>query len=200
MQEIDIPALQSNDLLVKVGAAGYCHTDYQVYEGVYGSKCPLTPSHEPVGTVVQTGPEVHGWQAGDRVGVLLFRHACGKCLGCRKTLAAEGRIDLRFCEDVSMAGLNDDGAMAQYIVADASNTVKLPDSVPFEQGAPLMCAGVRYSGLCLGMPLTKSDNCLGRHPQSTHSSIFQGWCYRHRWPRCTSSAVPKGIRTPGRRH
>ena len=110
---------------------------------------PLTPSHEPVGTVVQTGPEVQGWQPGDRVGVLLFRHACGKCLGCRETLAAEGRIDLRFCENVSMAGLKDDGAMAEYIVADASNTIKFPDSVPFEQGAPLMCTGVCYSGLCL---------------------------------------------------
>lgn len=41
-----------------------------------------------------------------------------------------------------MAGIKDDGAMAEFMIADAANTVKLPDSVSFEQGAPLMCAGV----------------------------------------------------------
>lgn len=41
-----------------------------------------------------------------------------------------------------MAGIKDDGAIAEFMIADAANTVKLPDSVSFEQGAPLMCAGV----------------------------------------------------------
>ncbi|RAH67551.1 alcohol dehydrogenase GroES-like domain-containing protein [Aspergillus aculeatinus CBS 121060] len=146
IQEVDLPTLQENDLLVQVGAAGYCHTDYQVYVGVYGSQCPLTPSHEPVGTVVQVGSAVQHFKRGDRVGVLLFRHACGSCLACRTTLAEQGRVDPRFCETISMAGIKDDGAMAEYIVADAENTVKLPDSVAFEQGAPLMCAGTTVWG------------------------------------------------------
>jgi D-arabinose 1-dehydrogenase-like Zn-dependent alcohol dehydrogenase len=41
-----------------------------------------------------------------------------------------------------MTGLSTDGGMAEYMLSDAENTVSLPDSVPFEQGAPLMCAGV----------------------------------------------------------
>ncbi|KAL1631093.1 hypothetical protein SLS56_004619 [Neofusicoccum ribis] len=50
--EIPVPTIGPNDLLIKIGAAGFCHTDHQVYEGVYKSQLPITPSHEPVGTVV----------------------------------------------------------------------------------------------------------------------------------------------------
>lgn len=85
---------------------------------------------------------VDGWKIGDRIGALLFRHACGKCQGRQRTLREEGRHDLRFCKNASLAGLKDHGAMAEYMIADANNAVKLPDSVSFEQGAPLMCAGV----------------------------------------------------------
>jgi D-arabinose 1-dehydrogenase-like Zn-dependent alcohol dehydrogenase len=103
----------------------------------------MTPSHEPVGTIVAIGSAVDGWKIGDRIGALLSRHACGSCRECQRTLKEDGRYDLRFCKNASLAGLKNDGAMAEYMIADASNAVKLPDSVPFEQGAPLMCAGVR---------------------------------------------------------
>jgi D-arabinose 1-dehydrogenase-like Zn-dependent alcohol dehydrogenase len=102
----------------------------------------MTPSHEPVGTVVAVGSIVDGWKIGDRIGALLFRHACGTCQGCQWTLAKEGRYDIRFCKNADLAGLKNDGAMAEYMIADAANAIKLPDSVSFEQGAPLMCAGV----------------------------------------------------------
>ncbi|CAG8363587.1 unnamed protein product [Penicillium salamii] len=152
VQSIKVPEMRENDLLFKVGAAGYCHTDYQVWEGVYQTKTPTTPSHEPVGTIVAMGPAVKGWSIGDRIGALLFRHACTNCRGCVRTLKEEGRYDIRFCENNSMAGVKDDGAMAEYMIADASNTVKLPDSVSFEQGAPLMCAGTTVWG---GIKATK---------------------------------------------
>jgi D-arabinose 1-dehydrogenase-like Zn-dependent alcohol dehydrogenase len=70
------------------------------------------------------------------VGAILFQHQCYKCLGC-KTFD-----DVRFCDNKDMTGLSTDGGMAEYMLSDAENTVPLPDSIPFEQGAPLMCAGV----------------------------------------------------------
>lgn len=102
----------------------------------------MTPSHEPVGTIVALGSEVDGWKVGDRIGALLFRHACGTCQECQRSLREVGRCDLRFCKNASLAGLKDDGGLAEYMIADAADAVKLPDSVQFEQGAPLMCAGV----------------------------------------------------------
>jgi NADPH:quinone reductase-like Zn-dependent oxidoreductase len=131
-------------VLIKTGAAGFCHTDYQVWEGVYKSPLPIAGSHEPVGTIVAVGSEAQSkWKVGQRVGVLLFRHACHACGGCKAS------NDIRFCENGDFAGLKADGGFAEYIIGDASNIVALPDEVPFEQGAPLMCAGVSQPFLLL---------------------------------------------------
>lgn len=112
---------------------------YQVWEGVYESPTPLVPSHEPVGTIVAMGKKAGKagkWKIGQRVGYLLFKHQCHNCLGC------ETYKDIRFCFNKNLAGLKNDGGMAEYSTADADNAVLLPDDVPFEQAAPLMCAGV----------------------------------------------------------
>lgn len=133
-------------MLVRIGAASFCHTDYQVYEGVYSSKCPMIPSHEPVGTVVSIGADVDSkWKIGQRVGVLNFRHPCGKCNKCRwHSQAYDGALDARFCEEKNMAGITQDGGFAEYLCADPMTTVLLPEGLSFEQAAPLMCAGVSF--------------------------------------------------------
>ncbi|KAK0855988.1 hypothetical protein LTR57_022301 [Friedmanniomyces endolithicus] len=137
---IAVPKPESNDLLLKMGAAGFCHTDYQVWEGVYQSKTPIVPSHEPVGTIVAMGPKAEAfgkWKVGQRVGAVMFKAACQHCIGCETTKG------VRFCKQNQVAGLKHDGGMAEYMLADADETVLLPDEVPFEQAAPLLCAGVR---------------------------------------------------------
>src|SRR5262249_208190 len=140
LHEIPVPEVGDSDLLVKSAAAGFCHTDYQVWEGVYQSPTPIVPSHEPVGTIVAVGPKVQGkWKVGQRVGALLFRHQCHSCTGCKVT------NDIRFCENIDFAGLKADGGMAEYFIADGKNSVLLPDEVDFVDGAPLMCAGVSFN-------------------------------------------------------
>lgn len=125
------------DVLIKVGAAGFCHTDYQVFQGVYESPCPIVPSHEPVGTIVAVGPKVDSyWKVGQRVGVNLFQHQCHSCIPC------EVLDDIRFCENAELAGLKNNGGFAEYMLSDSESIVLLPDSLSFEQAAPLMCAGV----------------------------------------------------------
>lgn len=133
-----VPKIGDNDVLIKIGAAGWCHTDYQVWEGVYKSPCPTVPSHEPVGTVVQVGPKAKDkFKTGDRVGAILFQHQCHNCVNC------DLFDDIRFCKNVEFKGLQNDGGMAEYMSSDAEQTVLLPHGLPFEQAAPLMCAGVR---------------------------------------------------------
>ena len=82
------------------------------------------------------------WKVGQRVGMLCFKHACRTCDGCRNYEEVPGKPDIRACANKEMAGFTHDGAIAEYIVGDAEQAVLLPDNVPFEQGAPLMCAGV----------------------------------------------------------
>lgn len=98
------------------------------------------PSHEPVGTIVAVGSKAGAkWKVGQRVGALLFRHACKHCTKCETT------NDIRFCENGDFAGLKNDGGMAEYMIGDADNICELPDEISFVQGAPLMCAGVSLS-------------------------------------------------------
>lgn len=139
LHEVPVPTVGETDLLVKTGAAGFCHTDYQVWEGVYKSPTPMIPSHEPVGTVVAVGSKVDDkWKVGQRVGAILMRHQCHTCQGCRV------HNDIRHCENKDLAGLSADGGMAEYFIADSNNAVLLPDEVEFSNAAPLMCAGVSF--------------------------------------------------------
>ncbi|KAF9628963.1 Alcohol dehydrogenase superfamily zinc-containing [Lasiodiplodia theobromae] len=162
LQDIPVPEIGDNDLLVKIGAAGFCHTDYQVFEGVYKSPLPMTPSHEPVGTIVAVGKEAaQKWQVGQRVGALLFKHACGTCAPCRmfKDPPGSDKPDIVVCQGKELLGLTHDGGFAEYVVADAETTSLLPDGLPFEQAAPLMCAGatvwggIKHLGLPPGAPV-----------------------------------------------
>lgn len=144
--ERPVPTCGKHDLLVQVYAAGFCHSDLQVLQGQFPAKLPMIPSHEPAGKIVQVGPEVQGnWKVGDRVGVLNFKNACRQCVGCQQHMRRSSgtRTDPRFCESRQMAGFKHDGAFAEYMLADPQTTVHLPEGVSFEQGAPLMCAGVR---------------------------------------------------------
>lgn len=141
--ERDAPKCGDSDILVQICAAGFCHSDHQVLQGQFPAKLPIIPSHEPAGRIVQIGAKVAGdWQIGDRVGVLNFKNACGDCVGCKQHMRKNALPDSRFCAHRQMAGFKHDGAFAQYMLADPETTVHLPDLVSFEQGAPLMCAGV----------------------------------------------------------
>ena len=93
---------------------------------------PMTLGHEVAGVVEQAGTQVTNVKAGDRVG-LHYNITCGECSYC--TTGNE-----QFCSKVRMLGHYTDGGYAEYIAIPARNAVLLPDEIPFEQGATLMCA------------------------------------------------------------
>ncbi|KAG8751480.1 hypothetical protein FRC14_007831 [Serendipita sp. 396] len=132
--DLPTPELEPGLMLVKVKVAGFCHTELLVLDGEYHSQLPMIPGHENVGVIAAIGEAVTGFNVGDRVGVGLFRKACGQCREC-----ANGTSN--FCSSVELAGLNVDGGMAEYVLADPAWTVHLPDEMPFVKAAPLMCAG-----------------------------------------------------------
>ncbi|KAF2222282.1 alcohol dehydrogenase GroES-like domain-containing protein [Elsinoe ampelina] len=160
LSNVPIPELPEEGLLVKVHAAGFCHSDLQVFEGQFAADLPMIPSHEPAGEIVAVGGKVEGqWKVGDRVGVLNYKHACGICPGCKQTIRRTSKTDPRFCEKRKMAGFKHDGCFAEYMVADPATTVKLPATVSFEQGAPLMCAGATaWGALQKLLPMVKAGD------------------------------------------
>ncbi len=133
MQEIPTPEIGARDVLVKVKAAGVCHSDAHYRAGISPVRpVPLTLGHEVSGVIEQVGAEVTNLQPGDRV-ALHYNLSCGNCYHC-----STGND--QFCEKVLMIGHYTNGGYAEYIAVPARNAIPLPDGIPFEQGATLMCA------------------------------------------------------------
>ena len=133
MQEIPIPEIGRSGILVRVKAAGICHSDVHYRAGISPVKpVPLTLGHEVAGVVEKIGSHVTNVRVGDRV-CLHYNIACGNCHHCQTG-------NDQFCEKVLMIGHYANGGYAEYIAVPARNAVHLSDEIPFEQGATLMCA------------------------------------------------------------
>lgn len=141
------PKITGSDILLRIHAAGFCHSDLQTLQGQFASPLGLIPSHEGAGTIAQLGPDYKGdLQVGDRVGTLNFKHACGSCINCSLISSKGEELDPRFCDNRETAGFQHDGVFADYFVTDPAVTMKLPTSLSFSQAAPLMCAGATVWG------------------------------------------------------
>lgn len=132
-REIEIPEIGSKDLLVKVKAAGICHSDAHYRAGVSPvHPLPLTLGHEVAGIVDAVGAEVKDFIPGERV-CLHYMVTCGECEYCY-------RGSEQFCTSGSMIGKYQDGGYAEYIRISSRSAFKLPDEIPFEHGAIMMCS------------------------------------------------------------
>jgi propanol-preferring alcohol dehydrogenase len=132
-QEIPIPAIGEEDVIVRVRAAGICHSDahYRAGDSSMGM-LPITLGHEVAGEIELIGKQVTNVKAGDRV-CLHYNITCGTCYYCKSG-------NEQFCITVKMLGHHVDGGYAEYIAAPARNAIPLPDEIPFAEGATLMCA------------------------------------------------------------
>ncbi len=133
LHDIPVPVIGDRDVLIRVRAAGICHSDvhYRAGRSPMGP-LPLTLGHEVAGVVEQIGPRVQTVQVGDRVCVH-YLLSCGECVYC-----STGHE--QFCERGAMLGHHTPGGYAEYIAVPDRNAVPLPAPIPFEQGAILMCS------------------------------------------------------------
>ncbi|WPH01023.1 Hypothetical protein R9X50_00385700 [Acrodontium crateriforme] len=138
LREVDVPQILGPlDLLVKVAVASNCHTDGMVQSGVFGSKLPVTASHEGAGTIVAIGCEVKDFKEGDRVMCGLPLHPCGSCHDC---IGPENQK--QYCTKLEgYIGIHVNGCLAEYVQCDSRSTTLLPKEVSFLSAAPLACAG-----------------------------------------------------------
>ncbi len=154
--EKPMPEPQGTEVLIKVKAAGVCHTDLHLWEGHYamgggkkltlaerGITPPLTLSHEIVGEVVASGPaalQAGGVQPG-RVALVHPWIGCGECAAC---LRGEENI----CIKSQAIGVVRPGGFAEYMIVPHPRYLIDIDGLDPAQAAPLACAGVTtYSAL-----------------------------------------------------
>ena len=131
--DLPIPTLGPCDVLIRVAAAGICHSDAHYRAGISQfENLPLTLGHEVAGRVEKIGDNVTNLQPGGRVCLHYLVH-CGHCEYCRRGLE-------QFCIKVQMIGRHRDGGYAEFIKVPARNAFVLPEEISFEIGAIMMCS------------------------------------------------------------
>jgi len=137
IKEVEKPALEDGEVLVKIEACGVCHTDLHAAHGDWPikPKLPLIPGHEGVGIVVEVAKGVKSIKVGDRVGIPWLYSACGECEYC-----LTGQETL--CPHQLNGGYSVDGGYAEYCKAPANYVAKIPENLDPVEVAPILCAGV----------------------------------------------------------
>ncbi len=138
------------DVLIQIRYAGICHSDIHTVRGEWGPvQYPLTVGHEIVGEVVEVGDEVRKHEVGDRVGVGCMVNSCRECASCRageEQYCLNGNVGTY--ASVDLDGTITQGGYSTHIVVDEDFVLKVPESIPYEAAAPLLCAGITtYSPL-----------------------------------------------------
>jgi alcohol dehydrogenase len=132
--ELKDPTPGADGVVIKVEATGLCRSDWHGWMGHDPDiHLPHVPGHELAGTVVETGRDVKGWRAGDRVTVP-FVGGCGTCPEC-----ASGNTQV--CERQFQPGFTAWGSFADYVAIDFADTnlVRLPDELSSITAASLGC-------------------------------------------------------------
>jgi alcohol dehydrogenase/propanol-preferring alcohol dehydrogenase len=134
--ERPIPEPARGQVRIKVEACGICHSDALVKEGVWpGLQYPRVPGHEIAGRIDSVGPDVTLWKPGQRVGVGWHGGHCFQCDPCR-------RGDFVNCKFEKITAITFDGGYQEYMIAPAETVALIPEDLPADEAAPLLCAGI----------------------------------------------------------
>lgn len=159
IRELDLHSPEPTECLVRIDAAGVCHSDLSVVTGKRPRQVPMLLGHEASGRIVEAGSAVSDLSPGDRV-VMAFLPRCGQCRGCQ----AQGRIPCSLGAASNGAGeligggtrLRDGdravhhhlgvSAFADYAIVDRRSLVPIPEDLPAEVAALLGCAVLTGGG------------------------------------------------------
>jgi uncharacterized zinc-type alcohol dehydrogenase-like protein len=142
--ELERRDLDPEDVSIDIAYAGICHSDiHHAHNDWGGTRYPLVPGHEIAGVVGAVGANVTRFAVGDRVGVGCMIDSCRTCDNCRAGLeqfCREG--DVKTANGTDREGRPTQGGYSERIVVDERFVLRIPDSLPLENAAPLLCAGI----------------------------------------------------------
>jgi uncharacterized zinc-type alcohol dehydrogenase-like protein len=141
-----------NDVLIDIKFAGICHSDIHTARQEWGDiDYPLVPGHEIAGVVAEVGGDVTKYKVGDRVGVGCMVNSCGECANCEKGLeqyCIKGMVGTYGSVDTYGDGERTQGGYSTHVVVTEKFVLSIPESIPLDKAAPLLCAGITtYSPL-----------------------------------------------------
>ncbi|HVW93071.1 MAG TPA: NAD(P)-dependent alcohol dehydrogenase [Devosia sp.] len=145
-----------HEVLIDIKYCGICHSDLHTARGEWGRTAyPCVPGHEIVGVVRAVGPEVTRFKPGDRVGVGCMVDSCGECDACKQGLEMHCQNGVvwtygssKFYHDHDPGTDHTYGGYSSAITVFDKFVVRVPDNLPLDKAAPLLCAGITtYSPL-----------------------------------------------------
>jgi alcohol dehydrogenase (NADP+) len=148
--EIERRALGPRDVRIDIKFCGICHSDIHFARGEWGEvPYPAVPGHEIAGIVAEVGSDATKFAPGDRVGVGCMVNSCRECENClagneQYCLAGNTQTNCSVDRD----GTITHGGYSDHVVVDQDFVVHIPDDLPLDAAAPLLCAGITtYSPL-----------------------------------------------------
>ncbi|MDP9025624.1 MAG: alcohol dehydrogenase catalytic domain-containing protein, partial [Candidatus Eremiobacteraeota bacterium] len=147
--EFERRELRAADVGIDIKFCGICHSDiHQARDEWGGSIFPMVPGHEIAGIVRDIGSGVTKFKVGDRVGVGCLVDSCRKCEACMRGLEQYCASPVPTYNGTDKDGLPTYGGYANRIVVDENYVLRIPDALPLDKAAPLLCAGITtYSPL-----------------------------------------------------
>jgi uncharacterized zinc-type alcohol dehydrogenase-like protein len=142
---------RANEVLIDILYCGVCHSDvHQARDEWGGSIFPMVPGHEIVGRVAQVGEGVTRHKVGDAVGVGCFVDSCRRCAQCRagEEQHCEFGMTGTYNSRERDTGAPTYGGYSTRITVHEDYVLRMPDGLPLDRAAPLLCAGITtYSPL-----------------------------------------------------
>lgn len=157
LQDVPIPEIGDNDVLIRVRACGICGSDAHGFDGSTGRRIPpIIMGHEAAGEITKVGSAVRGWQQGDRV-TFDSTIYCGTCAYCRQGL-------MNLCDDRRVLGVSCEeyrqhGAFAEYVAVPQHILYRLPDNLSYEQAALVEPVAVAFHAVSL-TPIALNDTAV----------------------------------------
>lgn len=136
-------APREHDVVIDIQYCGICHSDIHQARMEWGEGIfPMVPGHEITGTVSAAGNKVTKFKVGDRVGVGCFVDSCRNCPQCKRGLES-------YCDNTVFTynsrehdGTPTLGGYSDKIVVDENYVLRIPQNLPLDAAAPLLCAGI----------------------------------------------------------
>ena len=165
IETVTAASLGRGDVLVRIKAAGLCHTDLEVIEGGLRYPMPIVLGHEAAGIVEEAGPEARGVAVGDHV-ILSWNPHCGHCFYCDrdlpilcetylsqspKAVAFDGNHHARLADGRDLKQLMFLGAFGEYAIVAAEQAIPVPKELPFDRGCLIGCGVMTGVGAALNI-------------------------------------------------
>lgn len=165
VETIAAAPLKPTDVLVRIRAAGLCHTDLEVIEGSLRNPMPIVLGHEAAGVVEEVGPLARGVKKGDHV-VLSWNPHCGHCFYCDRDLpilcesylgegpkarAFDGESRARLDDGRELQQLMFLGSFGEYCIVADQQAVAVPKDMPFDRACLIGCGVMTGVGAGLNL-------------------------------------------------